>query len=142
MRKVIVASLSTLVFAAILLTSWSVRAQAPTAGSVVVFNQSSQVIHPWFKCPASACNADGSWTFYGGISANSSFEWDFGQTGTLGDFAFTYTLDGDPPPVDPVQGDRKVLFTVDAYTNTMIQIGNKIRALDLNAPGENGKSAK
>ena len=40
----------------------------------------------------------------------------------------------------PVNGARKALFTVDPGINNVIQIGNKIRALDLNAPGENGKS--
>jgi len=40
----------------------------------------------------------------------------------------------------PVNGARKALFTVDPGINNVIQIGNKIGALDLNAPGENGKS--
>ena len=40
----------------------------------------------------------------------------------------------------PVNGARKALFTVDPGINNVIQIGNKIRALDPNAPGENGKS--
>jgi len=121
---------------------WAVpaHAQSPTAGAVIVFNQSGQPIHPWFKCPAPACNADGSWTFYGGIGPYSSFGWDF--SAFPGDFAFTYTLDGDPPPADSVKGDRKAIFSVDPTTNIVIQIGNKVRAFDLNAPDENGKSAK
>ena len=105
---------------------------------MLVFNEASQTIHPWFKCPAPACNADGSWTFYGSIDADSQFEWNF--SASPGDFAFTYTLDGEPAPTDPVNGDSKALFTVDPGTNNVIQIGNKIRALDLNAPGENGES--
>ena len=114
--------------------------------NVLVYNEASETIHPWFKCPAPACNADGSWTFYGTITADSQFQWDF--SASPGDFAFTYTLDGEPAPTDPVNGARKhpvngarkALFTVDPGTNNVIQIGNKIRALDLNAPGENGKS--
>jgi hypothetical protein len=140
MRKPIVAFLSTLSVTGILFTSWSVHAQAPTAGIVTVSNQSELPIHPWFKCPAPACNADGSWTFYGGIGPGGSFSWDFSSV--PGDFAFTYTVGGDPAPTDPVQGDRKALFSVDVTTNTVVQIGNKIRAIDLNAPGENGKSAR
>jgi len=124
----------------------SLPAAANAAGNVLVYNEASETIHPWFKCPAPACNADGSWTFYGTITADSQFQWDF--SASPGDFAFTYTLDGEPAPTDPVNGARKhpvngarkALFTVDPGTNNVIQIGNKIRALDLNAPGENGKS--
>ena len=122
----------------------SLPAAANAAGNVLVYNEASETIHPWFKCPAPACNADGSWTFYGTITADSQFQWDF--SAFPGDFAFTYTLDGEPAPTDPVNGARKdhgarkALFTVDPGTNNVIQIGNKIRALDLNAPGENGKS--
>ena len=124
----------------------SLPAAANAAGNVLVYNEASETIHPWFKCPAPACNADGSWTFYGTITADSQFQWDF--SASPGDFAFTYTLDGEPVPTDrvkgarkdPVNGARKALFTVDPGTNNVIQIGNKIRALDLNAPGENGKS--
>ena len=128
----------------------SLPAAANAAGNVLVYNEASETIHPWFKCPAPACNADGSWSFYGTIAADSQFQWDF--SAFPGDFAFTYTLDGEPAPTDPVNGARngarkhpvngarKALFTVDPGTNNVIQIGNKIRALDLNAPGENGKS--
>jgi hypothetical protein len=124
----------------------SLPAAANAAGNVLVYNEASETIHPWFKCPAPACNADGSWSFYGTIDADSQFQWDF--SASPGDFAFTYTLDGEPAPTDPVNGARKhpvngarkALFTVDPGTNNVIQIGNKIRALDLNAPGENGKS--
>ena len=122
----------------------SLPAAANAAGNVLVYNQASETIHPWFKCPAPACNADGSWSFYGTITADSQFQWDF--SAFPGDFAFTYTLDGEPAPTDPVNGARKdhgarkALFTVDPGTNNVIQIGNKIRALDLNAPGENGES--
>ena len=122
----------------------SLPAAANAAGNVLVYNEASQTIHPWFKCPAPACNADGSWSFYGSITADSQFQWDF--SAFPGDFAFTYTLDGEPAPTDPVNGARKdhgarkALFTVDPGTNNVIQIGNKIRALDLNAPGENGES--
>ena len=122
----------------------SLPAAANAAGNVLVYNEASETIHPWFKCPAPACNADGSWSFYGTITADSQFQWDF--SAFPGDFAFTYTLDGEPAPTDPVygarkdHGARKALFTVDPGTNNVIQIGNKIRALDLNAPGENGES--
>ena len=124
----------------------SLPAAANAAGNVLVYNEASETIHPWFKCPAPACNADGSWSFYGSITADSQFQWDF--SASPGDFAFTYTLDGEPAPTDRVKGARKdrvnsarkALFTVDPATNNVIQIGNKIRALDLNAPGENGKS--
>ena len=122
----------------------SLPAAANAAGNVLVYNEASETIHPWFKCPAPACNADGSWSFYGTIAADSQFQWDF--SAFPGDFAFTYTLDGEPAPTDPVNGARKdhgarkALFTVDPGTNNVIQIGNKIRALDLNAPGENGES--
>ena len=121
----------------------SLPAAANAAGNVLVYNEASETIHPWFKCPAPACNADGSWTFYGSITADSQFQWDF--SAFPGDFAFTYTLDGEPAPNESLrrhrrQNDRKALFTVDPGTNNVIQIGNKIRALDLNAPGENGKS--
>jgi hypothetical protein len=121
----------------------SLPAAANAAGNVLVYNEASETIHPWFKCPAPACNADGSWSFYGSITADSQFQWDF--SAFPGDFAFTYTLDGEPAPTDPVNGARKdhgarkALFTVDPGTNNVIQIGNKIRALDLNAPGENGE---
>ena len=121
-----------------MLSPFSLPAAANAAGNVLVYNEASETIHPWFKCPAPACNADGSWTFYGTITADSQFQWDF--SASPGDFAFTYTLDGEPAPTDPVNGARKALFTVDPGTNNVIQIGNKIRALDLNAPGENGKS--
>ena len=42
----------------------------------------------------------------------------------------------------PVNGARKALFTVDPGINNVIQIGNKIRAWDLNAPDEDGKSGQ
>ena len=126
----------------------SLPAAANAAGNVLVYNEASETIHPWFKCPAPACNADGSWTFYGTITADSQFQWDF--SASPGDFAFTYTLDGEPAPTDPVNGARKhpvngarkALFTVDPGINNVIQIGNKIRALDLNAPDEDGKSGQ
>jgi hypothetical protein len=112
---------------------------AEAGGLVRVYNETSQTIHPWYKCPAPACPTTG-WTFFGAIGGPGEFEWDFSSF--PGDWAFTYTLDGQPAPVDPVQGDQKTLFTVDSITNNVIQIGNKIRSVDLNAPNENGKSAK
>src|SRR5215831_1607274 len=83
----------------------SLPAAANAAGNVLVYNEASETIHPWFKCPAPACNADGSWTFYGTITADSQFQWDF--SASPGDFAFTYTLDGEPAPTDRVKGARK-----------------------------------
>ena len=118
----------------------SLPAAANAAGNVLVYNEASETIHPWFKCPAPACNADGSWTFYGSITADSQFQWDFSTS--PGEFAFTYTLDGEPAPTHRVKGARKALFIVDPGTNNVIQIGNKIRDLDLNAPDENGKSGQ
>lgn len=110
-------------------------AQAHAAGNVFVFNEAAVNIHPYFKCPGSS-----TWSDFGTVGAGGFFGWGpgIGPCG-LGDYSFTYTIDGQPAPTDPVKGVLKTIFTLDANSNIVIQVGANLRALQVQGPGENGR---
>ena len=109
------------------------RAQA-TQGDVLVYNNSSVPIAPYFKfhCP------DTDWLFFGGIAPNSQFAWN----GLVPDgcvIEFTYKISGSPAPQDPVQGNHRTRFTFEADGVHVIVIGTGGILRELEGPGENGR---
>ena len=122
-----------------------VAGQAFAGGAVTVRNESDQGIHPWFK---SNCWVDwigapkDTWVYFGGIGPRGQFPWDFKELVACdgAEVQFTYTLDGDPnPPQDPVKGTLRTVFLWAPDTNFALQIGEKVRALELQAPDGKGR---
>jgi hypothetical protein len=105
-----------------------------TQGDIVVYNNSSAPIAPYFKfhCP------DTDWVFFGGIAPNSQFTWN-GLTPDGCVFEFTYTISGGPPPQDPVQGNHRTRLTFEADGVHVIVIGTGGILRELEGPGENGR---
>ena len=135
MKKVTVARVAA--FALVFLGTFLLPLKAQAGGKVRVYNELQQVIHPWFKCPASAvavpssgCSTTG-WNYFGVIDADGEFEWGF--SAYPGHYSFTYTLDLTPPK-DRVEGDIKASFYLDSSTNVVIQIGKRLKAFELEGP--------
>ena len=118
-----------------------VTATAFAGGKIRVYNETDQVIHPWFKNSCwSIVPPTSDWVFFGGIAPRDEFEWDFTSFSTCAspEIQFTYTTDFTPPQ-DPVKGNLRVLFMWAPDTNYVLQVGEKIRALEMEAPGQDGR---
>jgi len=119
-------------------TAVAIAIAAPSAhatqGDVMVYNNSSVPIAPYFKfhCP------DTDWIFFGGIAPNSQFAWG----GLVPDgcvIEFTYVMSGTPGPQDHVKGNLRTRFTFEADGVHVIVIGTGGKLRELAGPGENGR---
>lgn len=121
---------------------------AMAAGQIEVYNESPQLIQPYFKsnCWGYALSGMTGWVFFGNIGPDGGrFTWDFSDP-ALTDPAcadgaviqFTYGTNFVAPP-DPQVGNRRAATHFSLDTNTVFQIGKSLYAKELEGPTENGR---
>jgi hypothetical protein len=100
----------------------AVPAHAQSPNTVAVINPLNVPITPYFKCPQSftGCVAE-KWTNFGQIEAYGAFTWDF--MGFTGDWRFTCTTFGAPPPPDEGAKEQAV-FVINNTRFVLIVLGN------------------
>lgn len=120
--------------AAVVAVAVAVPSAQASQGDVLVYNNSSVPIAPYFKfhCP------DTGWVFFGGIGPNAQFAWN-GLTADGCELEFTYTISGGPPPQDPVNGNHRTHFIFHADEEHVIVIGTGAVLRELEGPGEDGR---
>jgi hypothetical protein len=119
------------------------------AADILVIDQTSQLIHPYFRSncwdPASVSAKGNEWVFFGGILPGTQFTWPQFELLLKAKcknpvVRFTFALDGEAPPTGPGMKERRTKLEFDAtvpvYTITLGNVPEIVNVTPVDDDGD------